>query len=94
MEGEKMNEAEKINEISDWVKAIEAAEASCTDKDWDKESTTFCFSDGSKMVFSGPDKRIVKREAPPNLCPICKEPDLAMLVKCVPAPPEKENGTL
>ena len=56
-----MNEAEKINEIPDWVEALERTEASCTDKhrDWEKETTTFSFSDGSKIVFSGPERWLV-----------------------------------
>jgi hypothetical protein len=56
-----MNEAEKINKISDLVEAIEVAEAVCADKnqDWEKQTTTFIFYDGSIMVFSGPDKWVV-----------------------------------
>jgi hypothetical protein len=51
----------KINEISDWVEALERTEASCTDKhrDWEKETTTFSFSDGSKIVFSGPERWLI-----------------------------------
>jgi hypothetical protein len=57
----KMNEAEKINEIPDWVEALKRTEASCTDKhrDWENETTTFSFSDGSKIVFSGPERWLV-----------------------------------
>ena len=56
-----MNEAEKINEISDWVEALERAESSCIDKnqDLEKETTTFSFNDGSKIVFSGPERCLV-----------------------------------
>jgi hypothetical protein len=56
-----MNEAEKINKISDWVQAIEAAEVVCADKEQDRETkkTTFVFYDGSKMVFSGPERWVI-----------------------------------
>jgi hypothetical protein len=54
-------EAEKINKISDWVEAIEAAEAVCADKEQDSENekTTFTFYDGSKMVFSGFERWVI-----------------------------------
>jgi hypothetical protein len=46
---------------------IEAAEAVCADKEQDSENekTTFTFYDGSKMVFSGPEKWVI--DPIPNL---------------------------
>jgi hypothetical protein len=62
-----MNEAEKINKISNWVEANELAEAVCADKekDYGNKKTVFIFYDGSKMVFTGNRKRVVSEI--PNL---------------------------
>jgi hypothetical protein len=62
-----MNEAAKINKISDLENAIEAAEVVCAEKeqDWENEKTTFVFYDGSQMVFSGPEKWVI--DAVPKL---------------------------
>jgi hypothetical protein len=57
-----MNEAEKINEISNWVEAFEAAEASCRSEDQNLENAVACFyfKDGSAICFSESEKWVIE----------------------------------
>jgi hypothetical protein len=56
-----MNEAEKINRITDLLKSFEAAAAVCADKEYDEENekTTFIFYDGSSLCFSGSERWVL-----------------------------------